>query len=244
MLIVQSRVLLRCLQLDRGAHHFVMTVPQATMLMSFRTSSFWIFLTLVGCSSNPGTGAVSNQVGADGGRAPSNSGSAGRMNGPGGAGGSVLGSAPPGPGLGGSGGTAAGNAAFGASGTGGGGSAGTTAFGSGTGGSGNSTSNGGSGGAPSRGPAPTFTLIYNTIITPSCGGTQCHLKRPTPFGYDFSSKSAASNAWRSDVIPGDGAGSPMFQVLNFGLMPKDKPVLSVEQLYMVLDWIDAGALDN
>ncbi|MEI9937373.1 MAG: hypothetical protein WDO69_09110 [Pseudomonadota bacterium] len=54
----------------------------------------------------------------------------------------------------------------------------------------------------------------------------------------------APAAWRSDVFPGDGAGSPMFQVLNFAIMPKDKPPLSVEQLYMVLNWIDAGAPDN
>jgi hypothetical protein len=87
-------------------------------------------------------------------------------------------------------------------------------------------------------------MIYDTIITPNCGGARCHLKRPTPFGYDFSSKSAASAAWRSDVIAGDGAGSPMFQVLNFAIMPKDKPPLTVEQLYMVLNWIDAGARDD
>jgi len=102
----------------------------------------------------------------------------------------------------------------------------------------------GTSGSAGSGPAPTFTRIYDTIITPTCGGAQCHLKRPTPFGYDFSSKSAASESWRADVIPGDGAGSPMFQVLNFGIMPKDKPVLSVEQLYLVYDWINAGALDD
>jgi len=106
---------------------------------------------------------------------------------------------------------------------------------------GNAIGGAGSGG---RGPAPTFTMIYDSIITPSCGGTQCHLKKPVPYGYDFSSKSAASESWRADVIPGDGASSPMFQVLNFGLMPKDKPPLTLEQLYLVFDWINAGALDN
>jgi hypothetical protein len=103
---------------------------------------------------------------------------------------------------------------------------------------------GGSGGATGNASAPTFTMIYDSIITKSCGGSQCHLQRPTPFGYDFSSKSAASASWRSDVIPYDGASSPMFQVLNFGLMPKDRPQLSLEQLYLVYDWINAGALDN
>ena len=107
-------------------------------------------------------------------------------------------------------------------------------------GSGGKTGSGGGGSVP----APTFTMIYDTLITKSCGGTQCHLKRPTPQDYDFSSKSAASNAWRSDVIAGDGLDSPLFQVLNFGIMPKGEPSLSVEQLTMVLDWIDAGALDN
>ena len=111
-------------------------------------------------------------------------------------------------------------------------------------GSGSNLGSSGSGGVSGRGPAPTFTMIYSTIITPSCGGAQCHLKRPTPFGYDFSSKSAASAAWRADVFPGDAEGSPMFQVLNFGIMPKDKSALSIEQLFMVYDWINAGALDN
>jgi hypothetical protein len=109
---------------------------------------------------------------------------------------------------------------------------------------GGGTSRGGGGGSGGRGPAPTFTMIYERIITPTCGGTQCHLKRPTPFGYDFSSKSAASASWRADVLPGDADNSPMFQVVNFAIMPKDRPPLSIEQLYLVYDWINAGALDN
>jgi hypothetical protein len=87
-------------------------------------------------------------------------------------------------------------------------------------------------------------MIYDGIVKPSCGGTRCHLQRPTPFGYDFSSKSAASASFRADVFPGDADNSPMFQVLNFAIMPKDRPALSVAQLYMVYDWINAGALDD
>lgn len=103
---------------------------------------------------------------------------------------------------------------------------------------------GGSAGTNGRGPAPTFTTLYDSIITPNCGGAQCHLKRPTPFGYDFSSKSAASSSWRADVIAGDAENSPMFQVLNLAIMPKDRPPLTIEQLFMIYDWINAGALDN
>jgi len=109
---------------------------------------------------------------------------------------------------------------------------------------GGSSGNPSSGGSNGRGPAPTFTTIYDSIITPNCGGSQCHLKRPTPFGYDFSSKSAASAAWRADVRAGDAENSPMFQVLNLAIMPKDKPPLTIEQLFMIYDWINAGALDN
>lgn len=103
---------------------------------------------------------------------------------------------------------------------------------------------GGSSGSNGRGPAPTFTTIYSSIITPNCGGAQCHLKRPTPFGYDFSSKSAAAESWRADVVAGDAENSPMFQVLNLAIMPKDKAPLTIDQLFMIYDWINAGALDN
>jgi hypothetical protein len=106
------------------------------------------------------------------------------------------------------------------------------------------TTTSGTGGTAGAAPAPTFTMIYDSIILTSCGGAKCHLKRPTPRDYDFSSKKAAYDSWRADVLPGDGLNSHMFQVLNLGIMPMNGPSLSVEQLYMVLNWIDAGALDN
>jgi len=87
-------------------------------------------------------------------------------------------------------------------------------------------------------------MIYETIILPHCGGSNCHLKRPTPRDYDFSSKSAAYNSWLLDVFPGYGLDSPLFQVLNLGIMPMNAPSLSVDELYMVLNWINAGALNN
>ena len=46
------------------------------------------------------------------------------------------------------------------------------------------------------------------------------------------------------VVLSSGEDSPMFQVLNFGIMPKDRPSLSVDELFLVLDWINAGALNN
>jgi hypothetical protein len=214
-------------------------LQRTIMLNRFRARGLSIFLALLGCSSGVGEGHGSRS-GA--------SGSAGVTGLAGGSAGSAAGASANGAGSAGSAGAVAGSPSSPRAGAGGSGSAGSTAGGaaSSAGAVGGSLSagasgNGGSGGA---GPAPTFTQIYDTIIVPSCGGTQCHLKRPTPYGYDFSSKSAASTSWRSDVFPGDAANSPMFQVLDFGIMPKGKPPLSIAQLYLVYDWINAGALDN
>ena len=215
------------------------------MLKSFSARWLWSFLILLGCSAGRGDGNGSQSQGG---------GSIGGANASGGSpGGSTSGGAPAqagatnsggrsglGTALGGSGGdfgaaaTASGGHAMAAAGVGGSGGP--------TGGAGSPLA--GSGGMDGRGPAPTFTVIYSAIITPNCGGAQCHLRRPTPFGYDFSSKSAASAAWRADVIAGEAESSPLFQVLNFGIMPKDKAALSIDQLFMVYDWINAGALDN
>ncbi len=221
--------------------------------------ALWLLVSLaaVGCSGSDAASSAPLELGGSGGSTAGHSG-AGIAGVPGSAGGFATagttahggtGGSGAGPGSASNGGSAgAGNTSSGGRGGGGGGvsvagtsSAGAAGGSSAVAGSGGKTGSGGSGGS---GPAPTFTMIYDTIITTSCGGTQCHLKRPTPQDYDFSSKSAASAAWRSDVIPGDGADSPIFQVLNFGIMPKGQPSLSVEQLTLVLDWIDAGALDN
>ena len=211
--------------------------------------AFWvfIFLPLLGCSSGPEGQNDSPSAGGSSGSAVSTASAKSGAPATGGASasGGIAGSGGHGAGAG----TPAGGSGGASSATGGGGIGGIGGgSGSLVGGASNSggsaSASGGSAAVGGSGPAPTFTMIYDTIITPNCGGARCHLKRPTPFGYDFSSKSAASAAWRSDVIAGDGAGSPMFQVLNFAIMPKDKPPLTVEQLYMVLNWIDAGARDD
>lgn len=211
--------------------------------------AFWvfIFLPLLGCSSGPEGQNDSPSAGGSSGSAVSTASAKSGAPATGGASasGGIAGSGGHGAGAG----TPAGGSSGASSATGGGGIGGIGGgSGSLVGGASNSggsaSASGGSAAVGGSGPAPTFTMIYDTIITPNCGGARCHLKRPTPFGYDFSSKSAASAAWRSDVIAGDGAGSPMFQVLNFAIMPKDKPPLTVEQLYMVLNWIDAGARDD
>ncbi|HYQ02269.1 MAG TPA: hypothetical protein VER96_26525 [Polyangiaceae bacterium] len=216
------------------------------MLYSSRALCAWFFLALLGCggsaSGGSGNGNPAPSQGGAGGKYTSGvSGSAGSVTQPTLGGSSSWGGSPGVALTGGSGPSLGGFGGMGSLGISGAGASSVTGSHAGTSNSGGA---GGAAGANSRGPAPTFTTIYNTIITPNCGGAQCHLKRPTPFGYDFSSKSAASTSWRGDVVAGDADNSPMFQVLNFAIMPKDKAPLTVDQLFMVYDWINAGALDN
>lgn len=153
-------------------------------------------------------------------------------------------------------GTGAGSGTTGGGGRAAGGSAGTSAL-AGRGGTGGATAAGGRGGSAAGGggtgggaggaggvnTSATFTKIYNTII-PQCAGSGCHLAPPYAGGFNFSTKASAFKSWNDNVFPGFGDDSPMFQVLNFGIMPKDRPSLSVEELFLVRDWINAGALNN
>ncbi len=46
------------------------------------------------------------------------------------------------------------------------------------------------------------------------------------------------------IIPGNAAQSFLVQQLIDGKMPKRGPKLSVEQIQIILEWVDAGALNN
>ena len=46
------------------------------------------------------------------------------------------------------------------------------------------------------------------------------------------------------VAPGDAAGSVLVRLITEGEMPKNSSPLSAEQITLISDWINAGALDN
>ena len=46
------------------------------------------------------------------------------------------------------------------------------------------------------------------------------------------------------VIPGDAAGSVLIRLITQGEMPKNSSPLSAEQIKLISDWINTGALDN
>ena len=99
------------------------------------------------------------------------------------------------------------------------------------------------GGATDGGAAPTFTQVYTTILSVSCGGSSCHAPG-TKGGVNFASQSTAYSTLKSKVTPGNGAGSNLYMLVNTGKMPEGKPKLSAANIALIKAWIDAGALNN
>ncbi len=145
---------------------------------------------------------------------------------------------------GGSPGTGGSSATGGVPGTGGvRGTGGVTATGgvTGTGGvraTGGTTGSGGAGGSG----APTFTQIYQTILSASCAGSQCH-SPGTQGGVSFASQSSAYSAVHSRVVAGNANGSSLYTLVNGGRMPPGGK-LPAAQLSMIAAWINAGAPNN
>jgi hypothetical protein len=141
----------------------------------------------------------------------------------------------------------------GMSGTGGGratggttGSGGSTATGgaTGTGGTratGGATGSGGSTGAGGS-AAPTFTQVYQMILSVSCTGSQCH-SPGTQGGVSFASQSSAYSASKSRVTAGNASGSSLYTLVNGGRMPPNGK-LPAAQISLLAAWINAGALNN
>ena len=127
--------------------------------------------------------------------------------------------------------------------TGKGGAVGTGGF-TGTGGvmgSGGTTGTGGASGT--GGSAPTFTEIYNQILTVYCAGGSCH-DPGSQSGVSFSTQSGGYSSVSRLVTPGNGAGSSLYKTLSSGAMPLGQAKLSSANLALVEAWINAGALNN
>lgn len=126
-----------------------------------------------------------------------------------------------------------------------GGRAGSGGAGTG-GGSGGAAGNGasGAGGGGSNGAGSTFTALYGSLFgTALCAGTLCH-NPGIQKGIDMSSKRAAYDSLKFEVVAGDGANSALYRLLSDGTMPPNPPKATAGQIAAVRAWIDAGALDN
>ncbi len=208
-----------------------------------------------GTGSNTGTGGGTSASGGSQGT--------GGNTGTTGSGGSPATGGSPGTG----GGTGGGSATGGGNGTGGvigtGGNPGTTGSGGTTGtggratggnpgttGSGGMTGTGGTtgtGGARATGgaggsAAPTFTQVYQTILSVSCTGSQCH-SPGSQGGVSFSSQSTAYSSVKGRVVAGNASGSSLYTLVNGGRMPPGNK-LPAAQISLLAAWINAGALNN
>jgi hypothetical protein len=132
-----------------------------------------------------------------------------------------------------------------------GGSTGTGGIGPGTGGitggggmraTGGTTGAGGTGAGGAGGSAPTFTEVYQMILSVSCTGSQCH-NPGSQGGVSMSSQSTAYSSLKNRVSAGNATGSTLYTLVNNGSMPPGKK-LSSSQISMIADWINAGALNN
>jgi mono/diheme cytochrome c family protein len=74
----------------------------------------------------------------------------------------------------------------------------------------------------------------------------CHGGERTQEGLDMKTHAAimAGSENGPVVTPGDAANSSLAQLVIEGKMPKRGPKLTPDQVQLVVDWINQGALDN
>ena len=104
--------------------------------------------------------------------------------------------------------------------------------------------------------APPFSLLQDTIFTPSCALSQCHNTAAKAGGLDLSpnaswqalvNRPAVGQAGQTLAIPGDSDGSYLVQKVLAGgdfagkTMPPEGPALEQCQIDMIISWIADGA---
>lgn len=109
------------------------------------------------------------------------------------------------------------------------------------------TSAPGTPGAPGTPPAPapgeispTFAWIQANVFNSRC--VICHRGTSAPAGLDLSSYQLISSSGR--VLPGNPAGSVLFQRINNNTMPPGGPALSDEVKQAIATWIQNGAKND
>jgi hypothetical protein len=90
--------------------------------------------------------------------------------------------------------------------------------------------------------APTFTQLYQTILSVSCTGSQCH-NPGMQGGVSFASQSSAYAGVSTWLTPGNANGSTLYMLVNLGLMPPGMKLPST-QISEIAAWINGGAKNN
>ena len=75
---------------------------------------------------------------------------------------------------------------------------------------------------------------------------ECHGGRQTKEGFNVSTYDnvLAGSFDGAVLIPGNASGSLMVQLIQAGEMPNRGPALTSEEIQMIIDWINQGALNN
>lgn len=92
--------------------------------------------------------------------------------------------------------------------------------------------------------AATYRNVNAQVLAPACIG--CHSTRNASAGLDFSSySSVVHNSVRPNlVVPGKPLQSLLYADIQNGFAPGSSEALSQEQIQLVFDWIQNGALQN
>jgi uncharacterized membrane protein len=90
----------------------------------------------------------------------------------------------------------------------------------------------------------SFSVDVLPILQSRC--SSCHGGRRTEEGLNLLSYAAvmAGSEHGAVVIPGDAVNSKLATLVATGKMPKQGPKLTPAQVQMIVDWINAGALNN
>jgi uncharacterized membrane protein len=96
--------------------------------------------------------------------------------------------------------------------------------------------------------AATSSVSFATDVMPILQNRcfNCHGGDSTKEGLSFASYETLMTGSNNGpvIVAGDAANSLLVQMLQKGKMPKRGPKLTPEQVQIIIDWINAGALNN
>ncbi|MBI3175862.1 MAG: c-type cytochrome [Chloroflexi bacterium] len=97
-------------------------------------------------------------------------------------------------------------------------------------------------------PAASGTISFATDILPILESRciNCHGGDRTEKGLDLKSYASLMNGSERGpvIVAGDAANSTLANLISSGKMPKRGPKLTPEQVQLIIDWINQGALNN
>jgi len=95
---------------------------------------------------------------------------------------------------------------------------------------------------------PHTDVSYANDIRPVLEGrcSNCHAGKLVSDGLNMETYEAlmAGSQHGPVIVPGDASGSLLVEKLTSGQMPKRGPKLTPAQIQLIIDWINAGALNN